>query len=230
MATIRFQLEKDGVVKDLDVVYDALYAIGYAGRNMAKTMEHIQELKERFGVPAPKKIPTIFQMSTMLLTKDLDIDFIGHDSCGEVEYVIITQDEKVYIGIGSDHTDRKLEGSDVPKAKQVCPKPIGWKVWDYEDLKDHWDEILLKSYQTVDGKESVYQDGGLKDILPADVILDELHKRVGPVSHSIIYSGTVPVKDGFVFGSAFRGEMIDPVLHRQLTFQYGVHEISEEER
>jgi hypothetical protein len=230
MSTIRFQLEKNGQLSDLDVVYDELYAIGYAGRNKAKTMEHIQELKERFGVPAPLKIPTIFQMSTMLLTQDLAIDFIGHDSCGEVEYVIITQGEKVYIGVGSDHTDRKLEGSDVPKAKQVCPKPVGRIVWDYDDLKDHWDEIQLKSYQTVDGKESIYQEGGVKDILPVETILDELNKRVGPVQSSVIFSGTVPVKSGFVFGTDFRGEMIDPVLKRTLTFRYSVKEISEEER
>ena len=80
MSTVRFQLVKNGELKDLDIVYDELFAIGYSGRNTAKTMEHIQELKERFGVPAPKMIPTIFQMSNMLLTKDLDIHFVGHDT------------------------------------------------------------------------------------------------------------------------------------------------------
>lgn len=230
MSTVRFQLVKNGELKDLDIVYDELFAIGYSGRNTAKTMEHIQELKERFGVPAPKMIPTIFQMSNMLLTKDLDIHFVGHDTCGEVEYVIVTQGDKIYIGLGSDHTDRKLEGESVPKAKQVCPKPICGLVWDYEDVKDHWDQILLHSYQVVDGKEDLYQDGGLKDILPVDTILGELHKRVGAVERSVIFSGTVPVKNGFVFGTQFRGEMVDPVLNRTLSFQYSVHEIGEEER
>jgi len=230
MSMVRFQLEKGGKVSDLDIVYDDLYAIGYAGRNMAKTLEHIQELKKRFGVPAPKLIPTIFQMSNMLLTHDLDIHFVSHDTCGEVEYVIITQGEKVYIGIGSDHTDRKLGGESVPKAKQVCPKPIGGVVWDYDDVKDHWDDIKLNSYQVVDGKETLYQEGGVKDILPVERILEEMHKRVEAIPRSIIFSGTVPVKSGFVFGTHFRGEMIDPILNRKLTCQYSVHEISEEER
>lgn len=76
---------------------------------------------------------------------------------GEVEYIIITQGDEIYIGLGSDHTDRKLESASVPKAKQVCPKPIGHDIWKYSDLKDHWDSIKLNSYQTVDGKEIPYQ-------------------------------------------------------------------------
>jgi len=230
MSTIRFNLHQGGKIRDLDVVYDDLYAIGYAGRNIEKTKAHIKELEERFGVPAPKLIPTVFQMSNMTLTKDRDIHFVSSDTCGEVEYIIITQGDKIYIGLGSDHTDRKLEGSSVPKAKQICPKPIAGDVWDYEDVKDHWDEIALTSYQTVDGKEVVYQDGGVKDILPVDTILEQLHKRIGPVTRSIIYSGTVPVKDGFVFGSNFRCEMKDPILKRSIAFAYNVHIISEEER
>ena len=33
MSTIRFQLGKNGVMADLDIIYDSLYAIGYAGRD-----------------------------------------------------------------------------------------------------------------------------------------------------------------------------------------------------
>ena len=136
---ITFTLHADGKSTEKTIVYNQLLAIGYAGRNIAKTMEHIKELEEQLGVPAPKKIPTIFQMSNMLLTQDPDIDFVGNNTCGEVEYIIITQGDEIYIGLGSDHTDRKLESASVPKAKQVCPKPIGRDIWKYSDLKDHWD-------------------------------------------------------------------------------------------
>lgn len=230
MSSIRFNLHEKGKITDLDVMYDSLYAIGYAGRNIEKTMEHIKELEEKLGVPAPKLIPTIFQMSNMLLTKDKDIDFVGNDTCGEVEYIIITQGEKIYIGLGSDHTDRKLEAQSVPKAKQVAPKPIAVDVWNYEEIKDHWDDIKLVSYQLIDGKEVVYQEGSLADILPVESILEEMHKRIGPVKNSIIFSGTVPVKDGFKFGSNFRCEMNDNVLGRSLKFGYNVNVITEEER
>ena len=44
------------------------------------------------------------------------------------------------------------------------------------------------------------------------------------------FSGTVPVKDGFRFGSKFRYEMEDKKLNRKLSSEYEVDVISEEER
>lgn len=231
MSLINFRLHRGGQVSELAVEYSDLIVIGYAGRNIAKTMEHIKELEEELGVPAPKKIPTIFQCSNMLLTQEEEIHFIGNDSCGEVEYIIVVQGDRLYIGLGSDHTDRKLESLSVPKAKQVCPKPISRDLWDYQDLADHWDQIKLVSYQTVDGEEVPYQRGGVIDILPPETILSELKTRFGSdISHSIIYSGTVPVLNGFKYGSRFRCEMIDEKLDRKLELCYNIKVISEEER
>lgn len=230
MSTMTFKLHKNGTVTDLPIQYDGLYAIGYAGRNLEKTMEHIKELEEQLGVPAPKKIPTIFQMSNQNLTQDEDLFFVGADSCGEVEYIIITQGEKLYIGLGSDHTDRKLEAASVPKAKQVAVKPIAYDVWEYEDVKDHWDGIILRSYQMVNGEEIPYQDGTLADILPVEFLLNELNERIGDVSHAVIFSGTVPLMNGFKYGDTFRFEMIDTVLDRKIEHKYNVQVITEEER
>lgn len=230
MNTIKFNLHRIDGIEEVEMGYDELLIIGYAGRDMEKTMEHIKELEEELGVPAPKNIPTIFQCSNLLLTQEEDLQFIGNRTAGEIEYVIVLIDGKKYIGIGSDHTDRELESVSVLKSKQVCPKPIGLDIWDYEEVKDHWDEIKLVSTQVVDGKEVLYQDGSLADILMPDKILDELYKRVGNIKNSIIYSGTVPLLDGFKYGQVFKGEMIDPKLNRKLSLKYNIIEISEEER
>ncbi|KAF5063945.1 hypothetical protein DSECCO2_289460 [anaerobic digester metagenome] len=230
MSNLTFTVQAGGKETPLSLNYERVFAIGYAGRNLEKTMEHIKELERDLGVPAPKKIPTIFQCGNYVLTQEKDLVFVGEKTCGEVEYVIVLKDGKIYIGLGSDHTDRELEAQSVPKAKQICAKPICSMLWDYEEVKDHWDDIALNSWQTVDGEEVPYQQGKLADILPVETILKELNERVGGIDNCVIFSGTVPVLNGFRYGSNFRYEMADAVLGRKLTSDYNVIAISEEER
>lgn len=230
MSCMNFTVHNKEGESPLNLEFERVFAIGYAGRNMEKTMEHIRELERELGVPAPKKIPTIFQCGNYVLTQERDLAFVGEKSCGEVEYVIVIRQGKIYIGVGSDHTDRELEAASVPKAKQICAKPICGELWDYEEMKDHWDGIRLRSWQTVDGAEVLYQDGTLADILPVEVILKELEERVGGIDNCVIFSGTVPVCDGFKYGTNFRYEMEDEVLGRKLASDYNVIAISEEER
>ena len=230
MSQMKFTLVTANGETSLEVNYERVFAIGYAGRNMEKTMEHIRELERDLGVPAPKKIPTIFQCGNYVLTQEQDLAFVGGKTCGEVEYVIVVKEGRIYIGLGSDHTDRELEAASVPKAKQICAKPICSRLWDYDEVKDHWDSILLNSWQMVDGQEIPYQKGSLADILPVEVILGELNERVGEIDNCVIFSGTVPVLNGFYYGSNFRYEMVDETLGRKLEAEYGVIVISEEER
>lgn len=230
MGKMNFKLNRKSGIENINVDYDELFVIGYAGRDMEKTMEHIKELEEQLGVAPPTRIPTIFECSHELLTQEKDIKFIGDLTCGEVEYVILKSVENIYIGLGSDHTDRDLESVSVPKAKQVCPKPIALELWDYKEVKDHWDEIKLISYQTIDGKEIEYQNGTLADILPVETILSELTERVGEIKNAVIYSGTVPLLKGFEYGKAFRCIMQDDVLNRKIEFNYNLDIIPEEER
>ena len=193
-------------------------------------MEHIGELEENWVWPHPRESLLIFECSHELLTQADSIKFSREKTCGEAEYVIVLDKGNIYIGIGSDHTDRELESVSVPKSKQICPKPIGRELWVYEEVKDHWDEIKVVSYQQVDGKEVPYQDGTLADILPVEKILEELKERVGDIEQSIIFSGTVPLLGDFVYGDRFKCMLVDEVLDRKLTLVYNVKIIDGGER
>jgi len=230
MGVINFTLKKLSGDQEITVEFDNLLVIGYAGRDMEKTMDHIRELEEKLGVAPPKRIPTIFECSHELLTQADSIKFLGEKTCGEAEYVIVLDKGIIYIGIGSDHTDRELESVSVPKSKQICPKPIGRELWVYEEVKEHWDEIKVMSYQQVDGKEVAYQDGTLADILPVEKILEELKERVGDIEQSVIFSGTVPLLGDFVYGEKFKCMLVDEVLDRKLALEYNVEIIDEGER
>ena len=101
-----------------------------------------------------------------------EIEVYGSETSGEVEYVlcIVTEDE-VYVGLGSDHTDRHLEEVDIPRAKQICPNLMGRKVWPLEEVESHWDDLLMNASAVKDGKETLYQEGRLGLLLnPAELM------------------------------------------------------------
>lgn len=210
--------------------YDKVFIVGYSGRDIEKTKEHIDELERELGVKPPSKIPTIFECSKENVTQDEDLKFVGQKTSGEAEYVILKDKDEIYITIGSDHTDRALESISIYKSKQVALKPIGKEVWKFNDIKEHFDEIKLNSKQVINGKEVEYQKGKLKDILPVETIIEELTKRVGNIDNAIIFSGTVPLHDGFKFGEKFLAEMIDEKLNRKLRLEYNIEIIKEEEK
>ena len=85
-------------------------------------MEHIRELEEE-GIKCPKSVPVLYQCSKEILTTSKVIEVIGQKTSGEVEYLILVHDNKYYIGVGSDHTDRELEAVSIHKSKQLCLKP-----------------------------------------------------------------------------------------------------------
>jgi hypothetical protein len=227
---MNFTLQTKSGDKPVTLSYHNLFAIGYAGRNTEKTMAHIKELEEELGVAPPKKIPTIFQCSNLLLSQDKTMHMVGDKTSGEVEYVVLLDGDKIYIGVGSDHTDRALEKVSVLKSKQVCPKPIGPTLWDYEEIKGHFDDIAIQSWQVIGGQKVIYQDGKLSDIMPPEKTLPELKSRVGDIGNAVVFSGTVPLKDGFKYGQTFIGQLKDEVLGRTITCEYNIISVTEEER
>lgn len=228
MSRMEFMLHKKDGIHAVAFHFDRLFAIGYAGCDEKKTQVYIRELEEKTGIPAPMQIPAIFQCGNQLLTQERKVYFAGEKTCGEAKYVMITDGTQLYIGIGSDHTDRELEGQSVLKAKQVCAKPVGRFIWSYNELKDHWDEICLTSWQMVNGKKVLYQQGTLADIMRPEALLQELSGKMGDVSHAVIYSGTIPLVDGFQYGTEFICELEDDIMGRKLPLSYEAFAIKEE--
>lgn len=227
---MNFIVQKIKNIEFLQSSFNNLYVIGYAGRDEEKTLKHIEELQRDLNVKPPKQIPTIFECSRRILTRDKNLDVFGNQNSGEAEYVIVLFKKKIYIGLGSDHTDRELESYNVAKSKEIMPKVMSKVLWDYDEIKGHFDDIELLSYQKKGKKEFLYQKGTLKDILPPERILKELKQRVGGVENSIIFSGTVALLDKFYFGNFFKAKMVDKKLNRTIELKYKINFITEEER
>lgn len=216
---MRFIVETNVNEYELQINPERIFVIGYSGSNVEKIMEHIKELEEKLGVKPPEKIPTIFEVSREIVTQNTDLFFVGNKTSGECEYVIIKKDDKYYIGLGSDHTDRELESYSITKAKQVSLKPISDKVWEYDEIKNHMNSIKL--FSDYDGVR--YQEGTLADIISVEQIMKELNDRVGEIGDCIIYSGTVPLVDDYRYGSKFFMELNDEELDRKITKEYYIN-------
>ncbi len=202
-----------------------LMVVGFSGKDVEKTMEHIHEL-EKEGVKCPSEVPVPYQCDPQIVTRKEVIDVIGPKTSGEAEYLILCHEGKFYIGIGSDHTDREMEAVSIHKSKQVCLKPCSVEFWDYEEVKDHLPQLRLISTQVVDGKKIDYQNGVAGDLLPFDVIIEKVQKEV-PLEDCLIYTGTVPLLNGFRFGEQFSARLVDDQLGRELTLTYKIHVIDE---
>ena len=204
--------------------FTRMYNAGYVGRNQEEVKKHIQELAAK-GIPGPAHTPTLYPVGCHSLCTSPGIDVYGGETCGEAEYVLfIENDRAIHVGLGSDHTDRFLEKTDIPRSKQVCPNMIGTTVWPLEDIMGHWDEILLKSTAIHEGKEILYQEGKLAAILPPDKLMAFVRERAGAsLDNSVIFSGTLSLKTGdFVCGEGFRAELSDLRLERKLELAYSV--------
>ncbi|MFQ6077751.1 MAG: DUF2848 family protein, partial [Thermodesulfobacteriota bacterium] len=165
--------------------------------------------------------PIYMNFSPYLVTTSDAIDVISGDSSGEVEYVILKEGNRIYIGVGSDHTDRGFEKFSIPASKQMYAKVMAPVIWPFQEIKDHWDQIVLRSWATSEGKRVLYQEEVLASILDVKTLMEQMPRNEGlPRDGLVLFSGTITTKMGVVFGERFDFEMEDPVLGRKIRHGY----------
>src|SRR6266536_3763595 len=141
-ARIPFEFASSGGSKECEVAVTDLILAGWTGRDRAALEEHIVEM-EKVGIPRPTSIPIFFRISASRMTLADAIEVCGGDSSGEVEFVIVRANGGLWIGAGSDHTDRKVESYGITVSKQMYDKPMASQLWSYADVADHWDQLVL---------------------------------------------------------------------------------------
>lgn len=221
---IELRLEQKGKSQLLTFGYTRMVNAGYVGRDQDEVRRHIDELAKK-GIPGPKTTPALYPVIARNLVTDAEIEVYSHDTCGEVEYVLMIEDENtIYVGLGSDHSDRHLEVTDIPRCKQICPNVLSKTVWPLTEVEDHWDDLEIQSKVIKDGQEVIYQKGPLELILdPKALMKFVLSKVPGPLNETVIFSGTLgTLTGGFVFGERFMAQLVDPRLDRRLELAYEI--------
>src|SRR5258708_4709274 len=107
---------------------EACVIAGWTGRDAVALEKHIVEL-EALGVKRPASTPIFYRASKQRLLTGGAIEAVGNASSGEVEYVVLQYRGNLWVGVGSDHTDREVETYGVTVSKQMCDKPIAPMFW-----------------------------------------------------------------------------------------------------
>jgi|SRR5688572_25749431 len=190
-----------------------LVIAGWTGRDEAALRKHIKELEE-IGVKPPKTTPIFYRVSANLFTHETEIQVSGPDTSGEVEFVLI-KGQALRVAVGSDHTDRKAETIGVSLSKQLCAKPVSSESWRYDEVKPHWEKLVLRSW--ADGE--LYQEGPVTAMRSPE---DLLQRYGGLKSGWAMFCGTLAAKGGIRPAERFAMELDDPVLKRKLKHEYRV--------
>jgi hypothetical protein len=206
---------------DVHTVHHVTLA-GWAGRSAAAVEAHIHEL-EALGMPRPSRTPIFYRVAPSLLTTSDTIQVVGTETSGEVEFVLAMRDDGLWVGLGSDHTDRGLERTSVALSKQLCAKVVAPLLWRFDDLAPHWDRIELRSWAHRGGRREPYQDGTVAAILSPDRLL-AMYAESGAMLDvgGVLFSGTVPTIAAIAPADEFEMELFDPVLRRSLHHRYRV--------
>jgi hypothetical protein len=199
---------------------DKLIVAGWTGRDVAEVEQHIAELTA-LGVKRPAAIPCFYRLGANLLTNADTIDVAGCCSSGEAEVVLISLSSGLHVGVGSDHTDRRVEVYGVTVSKQMCPKPVSRELWPFHDVEAHWDELILRSWVTRRGSRELYQEGPVTRMLATADLIERYLGRPGalPVG-TAMYCGTLTVIGMMGGGECFEVELEDPRLKRRLRHAY----------
>jgi hypothetical protein len=190
-----------------------LVIAGWTGRDESALRKHIRELEE-IGVKPPRTTPIFYRVSSLLLTNSTEIQVSGPESSGEVEFVLISKPDGLWVTVGSDHTDRKAETIGVSLSKQLCEKPVAKDAWRYDEVKPHWEKLVLRSW--ADGE--LYQEGPVTAMRSPEDLLGRYPLKAGWA----MFCGTLAAKGGIRSAKKFSMELEDPVLKRKLKHEYRI--------
>ena len=202
-----------------DVTITQCVIAGWTGRDKVALEKHIVELEE-LGVKRPASTPIFYRVSALRLTTADAIEVLGHASSGEVEYVLLQHDGKLWVGVGSDHTDREVETYGITVSKQICEKPLARVFWPVEEVAPHWDSLVLRSYILENGKKTLYQEGKLAGMLSPDDLIKDYTSGKALADGTMMFCGTFAAIGGIRPAARFDFEISDETLGRTISHGY----------
>lgn len=199
---------------------------GFAGRDQAQVRAHIEELAH-LGVKDPGETPTFYPLVKTAVTQAPELQVVGTTgNWGEAEPVILFGADGLLVSVGSDHTDRDLEGFSILKSKQVYPNVVGDAAWRYEEVLDHWDALMLRAW-IGEGRSRLFQEAPLAALMRPEELIDRARVLIdGDPTGTVFFLGTVAAKEKIEGTDYFECELSDEATGDALVCAYRAAPIS----
>jgi hypothetical protein len=207
-------LHDDSGLTRRNVEVDRLVIAGWTGRDRAAVERHIAELGAIF-----------YRASAARLTLADGIEALGDASSGEAEFVMLQHGGRLWVGAGSDHTDREVEKYGVSVSKQMCDKPIAPEFWPMVEVAPHWDKLMLRAYISEKGQRTLYQEGAVTAMLDPMDLIQKFSGKAGLEDGTLMFCGTLSAHGGVRPSEVFEFELDDPVLARKIQHRYRVQNL-----
>jgi hypothetical protein len=218
---LAFERHLNGRTDRAEFLPETLIVAGWTGRDEKVLHHHIEELAA-IGVPRPSSVPVFYRISTVNLTQTARLEVLGPDTSGEAEPVVVAMQDGLWLGVGSDHTDRKAETMGIALSKQLCAKVVGKALWRLDEVARHWDQLILRAYVTIDGKRLKYQEGPLSAMRNPSDLMSRAGGEAKFVAGTVMFCGTLGAIGGIRPAVQFAAQLEDPILNRSMSCEYRI--------
>ncbi|HET7912826.1 MAG TPA: DUF2848 domain-containing protein [Pseudolabrys sp.] len=219
---LAFERHSSGGIDRAELLPEMLIVAGWTGRDEKALHHHIEELAA-IGVPRPSSVPVFYRISTANLTQTGRLEVLGPDTSGEAEPVVVALQDGLWLGVGSDHTDRKAETMGIALSKQLCAKVVGKSLWRLDDVARHWDQLVLRAYVTIGGERLKYQEGPLSAMRNPSDLMSRAGGEAKFVAGTVMFCGTLGAIGGIRPAAQFTAVLVDPVLGREMSCEYSIN-------
>lgn len=202
---------------------EQLILAGWSARDEASVRGHMAELAEH-GVAPPSSFPLFYRVSAYLVSQTQRLEVLGPHTSGEVEYVIVSMEDGLWVTVGSDQTDRTAEKYGVALSKQLAGKVIARTLWRLDEVRERWDGMVLRAHATIGGERVLYQEGALALMRTPDDLIQRYGKPLLKPG-TIMMSGTLNAIGGIRPGSRFEMALEDRAAGRSITHGYDISEL-----
>jgi hypothetical protein len=223
-APLRFRRVTAAGADEVAFVPRDLVIAGLTGRDQVVVQHQVEELRA-IGVTPPPTVPAFFRNGANLLTTARAIEVLGPDSSGEVEFVLLSMADGLWVGVGSDHTDRRVEAYAIDVSKQLCPKVLAPVLWRLEEVAPHWDRLVLRAWIEEAGRLTLYQEGMAAALRAPDPLIAAWTGGAPLPAGTVMFGGTFAAIGGIRPSARFAFELDDPVLRRVIRHDYAVRSL-----